>query len=1100
MATRRRVSENEELNAIEDTPVHHSKRIRLNPNSEDDNTSNDEEEEGVPFPVGDDGYVEGSIVKITLRNFVTYNYCEVNPGPQLNMIIGPNGTGKSTIVCAVALGLGGSPSLLGRAKNIAEFVQTGEDEAMIQIELKKANGKTTTQKEVLSVIARLNIQVDNLWYLSKMCTMGQLSPPQLLERTQEAAGEKELSDWQNQLITWRTEQKSLSTSHESDQTHLKTLISRNETLEKDVQKMKEREAILKTIAILQAKLPLAKYSDAKKQHNEAKEEERQKLAAVRELEIVTEPILSIVRECENAAESSMRNKTVLVESTRKKEENLKKITDEIESSKNASTTAKAEIDSLEKRETQRKNEISAMEAKIIKFESVLGEEPPVEDTDEIQTALESIRSKTNAVDEKIHSLNYESENVRRQQKVINRSMSAKEDELREVNNVFKMRLSGMRKFNEDTVKAFQWLQENRGMFKGKIYGPVAMLLNLKDARYADIVESALGGEKGANLRQFICENQEDYTLFSRETVDKKGWRLTVGWPGEINRSEIQTPMTDEELKRQYGLDHFLVNLLVGPQIVIDYLCVQAKIHLVPVALRIANETKLAEDATFMRYIMQDNVYETKKYSYGRGGSQTTVRKIRRAALLTDTGMFHCCSAGLFTYMFIFNLASNEARSKIASNINELKGQLSGFDEHLATLTGKMNQLRQEKEELNHQKEDLQSQRRDKLQQRVAWEKRARGLDNLREDLVRKKERPSEARDEIRQFKEKLITEITRRGKLAVKLTNLTTQYVESVLKRNVASMDALQTSGKLDCVKGYSRIQMEKLGIARNEHKEASRLAEEKKKEALKYYEAAQRAGETIMEELADEFAEIFEKWSRDDHIETQIELEDAINGAQAKANALKSNSPGALEQYQKRVIEIKRLTQKIEEDTVKMQTLSKKMDDIKGKWEPRLVRVVSRISDKFSEALQRIGCAGEVCVSRHEDFDKWGIEIRVKFRDHEKLQLLTGQRQSGGERAVSTILYLMSLQDLARTPFRVVDEINQGMDPRNERMIHEQIVRGASKQNTAQYFLITPKLLPDLYYNEHMRVLCIYNGEWQPERMKMVSDYLRNARTAAVA
>lgn len=85
--------------------------------------------------------MEGSIVKITLRNFVTYDYCEFSPGPQLNMIIGPNGTGKSTIVCAIALGLGGSPALLGRAKNIAEFVKTGEDEATIKIELKQTGGK-----------------------------------------------------------------------------------------------------------------------------------------------------------------------------------------------------------------------------------------------------------------------------------------------------------------------------------------------------------------------------------------------------------------------------------------------------------------------------------------------------------------------------------------------------------------------------------------------------------------------------------------------------------------------------------------------------------------------------------------------------------------------------------------------------------------------------------------------------------------------------------------------------------------------------------------------------------------------------------------------
>lgn len=51
-------------------------------------------------------------------------------------------------------------------------------------------------------------------------------------------------------------------------------------------------------------------------------------------------------------------------------------------------------------------------------------------------------------------------------------------------------------------------------------------------------------------------------------------------------------------------------------------------------------------------------------------------------------------------------------------------------------------------------------------------------------------------------------------------------------------------------------------------------------------------------------------------------------------------------------------------------------------------------------------------------------------------MSILDSHRQSGGERAVSTIFYLMALQSLARAPFRVVDEINQGMDPRNERCV----------------------------------------------------------------
>ncbi|KAI8988304.1 P-loop containing nucleoside triphosphate hydrolase protein [Mycotypha africana] len=224
-----------------------------------------------PLEFGDDGYVEGSIVKMILVNFVTYDYCEIFPGPQMNMIIGPNGTGKSTIVCAIALGLGGSPNLLGRAKNVAEFVKTGQDEAQITIELKRVNsrnvilqrtlrksnnatswrlnGKQATQKEVFSLIQSFNIQVDNLCQFlpqDRVAEFAELSPPQLLQRTQIAAGKFDLADMQKQLMEWRNEEKQLSRTNSSDIDHLKTLKTRNSELEKDVRRSEELKKIYET--------------------------------------------------------------------------------------------------------------------------------------------------------------------------------------------------------------------------------------------------------------------------------------------------------------------------------------------------------------------------------------------------------------------------------------------------------------------------------------------------------------------------------------------------------------------------------------------------------------------------------------------------------------------------------------------------------------------------------------------------------------------------------------------------------------------------------------------------------------------------------------
>lgn len=65
----------------------------------------------------------------------------------MNMVIGPNGTGKSTVVCAIALGLGGKTDVLGRAKELQEFVKHGEHEATVEIELKNSPRNTIIKRK-----------------------------------------------------------------------------------------------------------------------------------------------------------------------------------------------------------------------------------------------------------------------------------------------------------------------------------------------------------------------------------------------------------------------------------------------------------------------------------------------------------------------------------------------------------------------------------------------------------------------------------------------------------------------------------------------------------------------------------------------------------------------------------------------------------------------------------------------------------------------------------------------------------------------------------------------------------------------------------------
>lgn len=58
------------------------------------------------------------------------------------------------------------------------------------------------------------------------------------------------------------------------------------------------------------------------------------------------------------------------------------------------------------------------------------------------------------------------------------------------------------------------------------------------------------------------------------------------------------------------------------------------------------------------------------------------------------------------------------------------------------------------------------------------------------------------------------------------------------------------------------------------------------------------------------------------------------------------------------------------------------------------------------------------------------------------------------------------------------VDEINQGMDPKNERKIFQMLVDITCRPDQSQYFFVTPKLLQDLPFHELMTVSVVHNGE----------------------
>ena len=237
--------------------------------------------------------------------------------------------------------------------------------------------------------------------------------------------------------------------------------------------------------------------------------------------------------------------------------------------------------------------------------------------------------------------------------------------------------------------------------------------------------------------------------------------------------------------------------------------------------------------------------------------------------------------------------------------------------------------------------------------------------------------------------------------------------------------------------------------------------------------------------------------------VSTTTECDVAIEEVTQMLNSIRAND-GVFEQYEK-------VEKQVKEVEAQLQTLSTSRENKlqlitakSGPWEAVLRNNIQKIDIKFTHYMEQMGCTGTVRLKKGAaaeadnqgensneelpNFKDWGIEILVSYRENAKAQILSAHRHSGGERSVATILYLMALQDLMVAPFRCVDEINQGLDERNERLVFKRIVANSTQpprssdptNHSGQYFLITPKLLPDLtdMENEGVTIQLVCNGK----------------------
>ncbi|KAG6001377.1 hypothetical protein E4U21_004410 [Claviceps maximensis] len=1033
----------------------------------------------------------GAIVRVTVKNFVTYEKADFFPGPHLNMVIGPNGTGKSSLVCAICLGLGYSPKHLGRAGSVKEFVKHGKDSATIEIELYRKpqdrtnyvikvqirreqnnqkwwlNGKETTHKKIQELMRSLKIQVDNLCQFlpqDRVVEFAACTPIDLLHETLRAAAPEEMLQWQSKLQELHKDKKELVECVHTDVEALRNMETRQQGLQADVDRIREREEIQQKVHDLRSALVLARYQESRNNHAKARERKREAERSLQRLEAESGPSLEAVNRKQEYAvqileaipfmEKALKSAEIATQSVARDVGNA---AEEVKEINNKQAAEKKGFEAKKKELALSRTRINAFQGDLknrpIDFnaadwnQKIRAEE---HNTRELEAEQRQIKTDMDAVKERAAA---NKADCRRMQKEAN-----------DLNTQQGQQQNFMRKSYPDVAVAWDWIQEHQGEFEKEVLGPPMISCSVKDERYSDQIQALLTND------DFVCftaQTKNDHKKLTDQLY--RVMSLSVSIRSCAKPLSIFTPPVDRDETAALGLDGFAIDYLTGPEPVLAMLCAERRLHQSGVARaehndevydRLVNNGKISQWAAGRQTFMI-----RRRREYGPQAMTTITKTIFPGRFWTSQPVDEQEKQELKRRM----AEASEVRHALGEEYAALEAKYEDIESQKSSIIERINLLRNEKATLQKEFQKWKS-----LPEKIESEERQKAI---HEQAMR------DARKNMLDLQYEWDNAVLRRARLVNQHKRLTDKIRETHLALVEAKIWLLEANSDVQGLEQRNASIMNEL----EEERQRVRQATEETNRAKKI---GQRLSEEVRELLAsnDEKRELLTQLSEG---KTPEEVEMEISAEEAKLELIHAANPNVLREFERRAEEIIRLKSKMEGANEKLDMLNTELVEIMRKWEPKLEELVSQINDAFAYNFEQISCAGEVRVHKEEDFSQWALDIMVKFRENETLQQLTAHRQSGGERAVSTIFFLMALQSMAQSPFRVVDEINQGMDPRNERMVHERMVEIACREHTSQYFLITPKLLTGLRYDAKMRVLCIASGEHMPKEGRKV-DFSR--------
>jgi chromosome segregation ATPase len=502
-------------------------------------------------------FLPGSIVKVEVKNFMTYLECTMEPGPTLNLVLGPNGTGKSSFVCALCVGLAGSTKLLGRADDVGSYVRRGKDQGEVKVTMAKEGGGRTTvrrhikkegaksssqfyidgvhvpMKRVQELVKRYNIQLDNLCQFlpqDKVAEFARMKPTELLQATELAIGDGELHQLHTSLIADHKlldeKQKVLEMHENAVHRHKKEL----KELEKLLAPIRQKQRLKSEMDVLEAYRLWKLYEDAvniSEVEEETLEKAKNTLARLKkeQLNIQNGPVKK-KNEARARAEKSAKAASKEVNS-----HNIEVLATSIDNDINRAIKSSDKISTLQERAKKHQSKIAAAEHDIRNFEE------QIKAMTEGPSDEEKIKREIKMIDQQLKDLHAEELNFSRARHEMDdelmrlkRAEKSFFDRLRRLGERQNQALMALERFAPGTARAYQHVKAIRSRFRGQVLGPLALEVEVHKGHYARVLESHIPKNW---LYYYFVEYQEDMEALKKELINQGVTPRIVLFEGDI---------------------------------------------------------------------------------------------------------------------------------------------------------------------------------------------------------------------------------------------------------------------------------------------------------------------------------------------------------------------------------------------------------------------------------------------------------------------------------------------------------------------------------------------------------------------------------------